>query len=67
VDLNYHADIAVVLLAVARIRDPNKTLDFITMQKANTRLEPGETVVLQFNPEKIKHVEGQFAHVYSKA
>ena len=24
------------------------------------RLEPGETVVLQFNPEKIKHVEGQF-------
>jgi hypothetical protein len=24
------------------------------------RLEPDETVVLVFNPEKIKHVEGQF-------
>jgi hypothetical protein len=23
-------------------------------------LEPGETVILHFNPEKIKHVEGQF-------
>jgi hypothetical protein len=23
-------------------------------------LEPGETIVLQFNPEKIMHVEGQF-------
>jgi hypothetical protein len=53
VDLN-HADIAVVLLAVARIRDPNKTLDFITMQKANTRLEPGETVVLQVQPREDK-------------
>ena len=24
------------------------------------RLEPGEAVILHFNPEKIKHVEGQF-------
>jgi hypothetical protein len=24
------------------------------------KLEAGETVILQFNPEKIKHVEGQY-------
>lgn len=31
-------------------------------ESKNFKLEAGETVILQFNLEKIKHVEGQYGH-----
>ena len=47
-------------LSATALENLNKNMELWKAESQYVKIEDGETRILQFNPERIKHVEGQY-------